>query len=189
MTTEELNGYMNAGNRVRGNSPQHRKMHEVSESARQTAARLNNGFHTQEEIRCIFSELTGRKVSDNFVLFPPFYSDYGKNIRVGENVFINSACCFQDQGGIEIGDGSLIGQQVVIATLDHDLNPGCRADMVPHKVVIGKNVWIGAHATVLPGVVIGDNAVVAAGAVVTKNVPENAVVAGVPARIIKYVNE
>lgn len=102
-------------------------------------------------------------------------------------MFINSGCCFQDQGGVEIGDNALIGQQVVIATLNHDLNPEKRADMIPAKVTIGKNAWVGAHATILAGVSIGENSVVAAGAVVTKDVPPNTVVGGVPAKIIKSI--
>ena len=120
-------------------------------------------------------------------MFPPFYTDCGKNITVGKRVFINSGCCFQDQGGVEIGDDVLIGQQVVIATLNHDLHPEKRASMTPKPVKIGNKVWIGAHATILPGVTIGDGAVVAAGAVVTKDVPPNTVVGGVPAKIIKEI--
>ena len=121
-------------------------------------------------------------------MFPPFYTDCGKNIRVGKNVFINAGCCFQDQGGIEIGDGCLIGQQVVIATLNHAFEPERRNDMTPARVTLGKRVWVGAHATILPGVRIGDNAVVAAGAVVTKDVPANTVVAGVPAKVIRKID-
>lgn len=120
-------------------------------------------------------------------MFPPFYTDCGKNIRIGKSVFINSGCQFQDQGGITIGDGTLIGHSVVLATLDHDLDPEHRADMHPRPISIGKNVWIGAHATVTRGVTVGDGAVVAAGAVVTKDVPPNTVVGGVPARVIKEI--
>ena len=98
-------------------------------------------------------------------------------------------CCFQDQGGIEIGDDVLIGHQVVIATLNHDLDPAKRGNMTPAPVKIGNKVWIGAHATVLPGVTVGEGAVIAAGAVVTKDVPANTVVAGVPAKPIKKTGE
>lgn len=187
MTENELTKLMNSGNVVVGGSNEHICMHVVSEQARDITMRLNNTFHTAEEIRGLFSELTGKKVDDAFGLFPPFYSDYGKNITVGKNVFINSGCCFQDQGGIEIGNGVLIGQQVVIATLNHGFAPKQRHDLLPRKVTIGDNVWIGAHATILPGVTIGDNAIIGAGAVVTKDVPSNVVVAGVPAKIIKQI--
>ena len=122
-----------------------------------------------------------------FGLFPPFYTDCGKNITVGKNVFINSGCKFQDQGGITIGDGTLIGHNVVLATLNHGIAPEERHDLFPAPIHIGKNVWIGANAVVLPGVAIGDHAVIAAGAVVTKDVPANAVVGGIPAKVIRLI--
>ncbi|MCX4313342.1 MAG: sugar O-acetyltransferase [Clostridia bacterium] len=187
MTEAELTNLMSNGVTVAGGSSEHLCMHDVSERAREITMRLNNAFHTAEEIRELFSELTGKKADDTFGLFPPFYSDYGKNITVGKNVFINSGCCFQDQGGIKIGDGCLIGQQVVIATLNHGIAPEHRQNLIPKKVTIGNNVWVGAHATILPGVTVGDNAVIGAGAVVTKDVPANTVAAGNPARIIKQI--
>ena len=118
-------------------------------------------------------------------MFPPFYTDFGKNITVGKNVFFNSDCKFQDQGGLFIDDGVLIGHGVVLATLNHDLSPAKRQQLHPAPIHIGKGVWIGANATVTPGVTIGDNAVIAAGAVVTKDVKANTVVGGVPAKFIK----
>ena len=170
-------------------SEAHLHMHEGADNARKIMAKINNSYHTMPQLRELFAELTGQEIDENFGLFPPFYTDYGKNIKLGKGVFINEGCCFQDQGGIEIGDNALIGQQVVIATLNHDLAPDKRANMIPAPVKIGKNVWIGAHATILAGVTIGDNAVVAAGAVVTKDVPANSVVGGVPAKIIKTIEE
>ena len=121
-------------------------------------------------------------------MFPPFYTDFGKNIHVGKNVFINSCCQFQDQGGIFIGDGALIGHSVVLATLNHGLAPEDRQNLYHAPIRIGKGVWIGAHATILAGVTIGDDAVIAAGAVVNKDVPAGAVVGGVPAKVIKYID-
>lgn len=149
---------------------------------------LNNQYHTPEEIREIMGRLTGKKVDDAFRLFPPFYTDFGKNITIGRDVFINSGCHFQDQGGIIIGDGSLIGHNVVLATVNHDLNPKNNRENHYAPITIGNHVWIGANATVLAGVAIGDWAVVGAGAVVTKDVPSKAVAAGVPARVIKTVD-
>ena len=137
----------------------------------------------------IFSELTGNKVDSSFMCFPPFYTDFGKNIRIGKNVFLNTGCSFQDRGGITIGDGALIGMNVTIATLNHGLPLETRSTTYPSPVVIGENVWIGSNATILPGVTIGDNSVVAAGAVVTKDVPENTVVVGVPAKAVKKIND
>ena len=150
-------------------------------------ALLNNSYHTPEKIRELFSALIGREVDEGFGMFPPFYTDCGRNIHVGRNVFINSCCHFQDQGGIYIDDGALIGHNVVLATLNHGQLPENRHDLLPSPIYIGKNVWIGASAVVLPGVRIGDGAIVAAGAVVTKDVPPNTVVGGVPARQLKSV--
>ncbi len=169
------------------NSSMHQHMHEASEQARKITSEMNNSYHTQDELKDLFSKLIGEKVDESFGLFPPFYTDYGRNIKIGKNVFINSGCCFQDQGGIEIKDRVLIGQQVVLATLNHDLNPYQRANMQPSPIQIGNDVWIGAHATILPGVTIGDGAVIAAGAVVTKNVEANTIVGGVPAKVIKNI--
>ncbi|MCH5158633.1 MAG: sugar O-acetyltransferase [Clostridiales bacterium] len=187
MDTKQFLEIMNRGEYVVAGSEAHLVMHYLSDEARRITAELNNAYHTNEEIRSIFAKLIGKDVDEGFGLFPPFYTDCGKNITVGKRVFINSGCCFQDQGGIDIGDDVLIGQQVVIATLNHDLNPEKRGSMVPKNVKIGNKVWIGAHATILAGVTIGDGAVVAAGAVVTKNVPPNTVVAGVPAKVIKEI--
>ena len=172
---------------IKAGSEAHLKMHELSARAQKITIRLNYGFHEPEETVRLFSELTESKVDDSFRCFLPFYTECGINIKLGKNVFINSGCCFQDHAGIEIGDGTLIGHQVVIATLNHAQDPLSRADMFPKPVKIGKNVWIGAHATILPGVTIGDNAIIAAGAVVTKDVENNVVVGGVPAKKIKDI--
>lgn len=187
METADFIKIMGTEGRVIAGSDVHKQMHLYSQEAQRITAQINGTYHTHEEMTKLFSALFGKEVDETFRVFPPFYTDCGKNITVGKNVFINSGCCFQDQGGIEIGDGTLIGHQVVIATLNHDLRPQSRADMFPKKVKIGKNVWIGAHATILQGVTIGDNAVVAAGAVVTKDVPTNTVVGGVPAKTIKQL--
>lgn len=159
----------------------------LSSEALRLTAQLNNVYRKPEEIRELFSRLTGKPVHESFALFPPFYTDCGKNITVGKNVFINSGCRFQDQGGITIGDDSLIGHNVVLATLNHSLNPEERATTLPAPIVIGKKVWLGANVTVIPGVTIGDGAVIAAGAVVTRDIPPNAVAAGVPARTVKMI--
>lgn len=172
---------------IKAGSEAHLKMHELSARAQKITTRLNYGYHEPEETVRLFSELTESKVDDSFRCFLPFYTECGINIKLGKNVFINSGCCFQDHAGIEIGDGTLIGHQVVIATLNHAQDPVSRADMFPKPVKIGKNVWIGAHATILPGVTIGDNAIIAAGAVVTKDVEKNAVAGGVPAKKIKDI--
>ena len=150
---------------------------------------MNNSYHTPEELREIMSRLIGKKVDDTFRLFPPFYTDFGKNITIGKDVFINSGCHFQDQGGIEIGDGALIGHNVVLATINHDTIPGNGRKNHNAPIQLGKQVWIGSNATILPGVTVGDWAVIAAGAVVTSDVPPYTIVGGVPAKIIKRVKE
>lgn len=181
--------HLNSGKPVKGGSEVHLFMHGVSQEALKITAEINGSYHDPETLRALFSKLTGRPVDESFGLFPPFYTDCGKNIHVGKGVFINMGCKFQDQGGIYIGDGSLIGHNVVLATLNHAMSPKDRGSMVPAPIHIGRNVWIGANATVLPGVTIGDGAVVAAGAVVTKDVPENTVVGGVPAKVIRQLSE
>lgn len=148
---------------------------------------LNNSYHTPEELREIMGRLIGKKVDDTFRLFPPFYTDFGKNITIGKDVFINSGCHFQDQGGITIGDGSMIGHNVVLATINHDLNPENDRKNHYKPVQIGAHVWIGSNATILPGVSIGDWAVVAAGAVVAKDVPALTIVGGIPAKVLKTI--
>ncbi len=132
-------------------------MHRTSQEALRITGELNGGYHEPERVR----------------------------ESLGERIFINSGCKFQDQGGVVIGDDCLIGHNTVLATLNHDLAPSRRADMHPAPIVIGRNVWIGANVTVLPGVTIGDNAVVAAASVVKKDVPENSVVVGSPARVVR----
>lgn len=181
--------YVNSGKTIVGGSEMHKFMVSLSNEAMKLTALLNSSYHTPTEIREIMSELTGRKIDDSFNMFPPFYTDCGKNIKIGKNVFINSCCCFQDQGGIIIDDGSLIGHHVVLATLNHSFKPEERNNTIPKAIKIGKNVWIGSNSTILGGVNIGDNAIIGAGSVVTKDVPANRIVAGNPAHIIKSIYE
>ena len=159
-----------------------------SDEAQKLTMVLNTSYHSKEEIVAIFSELTGRKVDPSFSCNPPFYTNFGKNISIGKNVFFNIGCSFQDRGGISIGDGALLGMNVTIATLNHGLSIETRNTVYPSSVTIGENVWIGSNSTILPGVTIGNGSVVAAGAVVNKDVPADTVVAGVPAKIIKKIN-
>lgn len=163
--------------------------HKLSQEALKITMEINNKYHTEEEIVELFSELTGRKIDKSFRLFPPFHTDCGKNIKIGKNVFINACCKFQDQGGIEIGNGVLIGHNVTLATLNHDERPAFRQNIYPKPIKIGDNVWIGSNATILQGVTIGNGAIIGANAVVTKDVPENTIVAGIPAKIIRRIKE
>lgn len=178
---------LNAGETIRGDSPHHRVMHAASQEALRITAELNGRYHPPEEVVELMRALTGQRVPDSFRMFPPFTTDFGRNLRFGERVFLNSGCRFQDQGGIDIGDGALIGHNAVITTLNHELDPAHRADMHPAPVRIGRDVWLGANVTILPGVTIGDGAVVGAGSVVTKNVAARTVVAGVPAHHLRDI--
>ena len=187
MTLEEFLNYVPTRGPL-NTEGMHRLMNEMSEEARRVTFRLNSAWHSLEEIRALLGELFGRPVPDTLRVFPPFYSDFGKNIHVGEHVFINACCHFQDHGGVTLGDGCQIGHNVVFATLNHGLEPADRGTTYPAPIVLGRNVWVGSNATILRGVTIGDNAVVAAGAVVSRDVPANTIVGGVPARIIKRID-
>lgn len=145
-------------------------------------------FDDADEIRTLFSELTGRTVDGHFRLIPPFYTAYGLKIRVGERVFINQNCTLYDLAEIRIGDDVMIGPNVSIITEGHPVSPSQRrAYVVAKPIVIERNVWIAAGATIIGGVTVGENSVVAAGSVVTKDVPPNTLVGGNPARVIRSI--
>lgn len=189
MDLDEFLAHLNSGKTVQGGSEAHQFMHGVSQQALKITAEINGSYHEPAELRALFSELIGKPVDETFGLFPPFYTDCGKNITIGKNVFINMGCKFQDQGGICIGDEVLIGHNAVLATLNHVKSPAHRSSMIPAPIHIGNRVWIGSNATILPGVTIGDGAIVAAGAVVSRDVPENTIVAGVPAKVVRKLSE
>lgn len=187
MTVSEFLKHVSQGLPIPAESEIHDCMVRLSNEAMKITAELNASYHTPLEVQRLISELTGQKVDETVCIFPPFYADCGKNLKLGKHVFINAGCFFQDQGGITIKDHALIGPKVVLATLNHDFRPEHRMTTYPAPIVIGRSVWIGANVTVMPGVTIGDNSVIAAGAVVTKDVPENVVAGGVPARILKTI--
>lgn len=187
MDLNEFLTYLNSGKEVTAKSDIHIYMTYLAEEARKLSDELNNKYNPPEKVQELFFNLINRPIDKTFRLFPPFYTDCGKNIKIGKNVFINSCCHFQDQGGIVIGNNVLIGHNVVIATLNHDQTPKLRASIIPKKVKIGNDVWIGANSTILPGVTIDDGAIIGAGAVVTKDVKKNTIVGGNPAKIIKEI--
>ncbi|MDE6310704.1 MAG: sugar O-acetyltransferase [Muribaculaceae bacterium] len=187
MTTAEFMEIMRSGEIIPAGSPVHAKMHELSQEAIRITMQINTAYHTHDEIVALMSELTGTEIHDSFGLFPPFYTDCGKNTRIGKRVFLNSGCKFQDQGGITIGDDVLIGHNCVIATLNHVMDPDKRGDMIAAPVKIGNKVWVGANVTILQGVTIGDGAIIAAGAVVNKDVAPRTIVGGMPAKVLKSI--
>jgi len=147
-------------------------------------------YADQPEIVRLFAELAGGQPGAHFRLIPPFFTDCGLRIRVGERVFINQNCTFYALAEITIGDDVLIGPNVSLITSEHPVSPSRRrAALVGRPITIGRNVWIAAGATVIGGVTIGENAVVAAGSVVTRDVPADTLVAGNPARVIRSIAE
>ena len=185
MSIEKLLKHLEKDNTVIGGTDAGEVLDLLADEAMRITAELNNLYHSPEEVRDIFSRLTGNPVDESFKMFPPFYTECGKNIHVGKNVFINFCCHFQDQGGVYIGDDVLIGSNVVFATINHGMDPDERHLHHLESIHIGNKVWIGSNSTVLPGVTVGDGAIIAAGAVVAKDVPPKTVVGGVPARVIK----
>ena len=189
MNIQELLQYFSESETIGENQEAIDLMRHYSREAQKITMEINTHYHDVDELAELFSRLIGKPVGEGFGLFPPFYTDFGKNITIGNNVFINAGCKFQDQGGIYIDDGALIGHGVVLATLNHDMAPEKRQQLHPAPIHIGKGVWIGANATICSGVTIGDHAVVAAGAVVVKDVPADSIVGGVPAKFIKRIDE
>ena len=186
MTLNEFLKYVETRKPLKGDEI-HQFMNKMSDEARRMTFELNGSYHDPEEIRELLSRLFNKPVDPSFRVFPPFYTDFGKNITVGKNVFINACCHFQDHGGVTLDDGCQIGHNVVFATLNHGFAPEDRSTTYPAPIVLKKNVWVGSNATILSGVTIGENAIVGAGSVVTKDVPDNAIVGGVPAKVIKYI--
>ncbi|MBK8389364.1 MAG: sugar O-acetyltransferase [Saprospiraceae bacterium] len=175
-----------AGETIKLDDPEYPELFKVIKKAIYTTSKLNNLItNDAQEINAIFSELIGQKVDETFFLIPPFYSDFGENIQIGKNVFVNHACTFMDRGGITIEDNVLIGPKVNLITTNHPSNPLERKATISNPILIKKGAWIGVGATILPGVTIGENAIVAAGAVVSKDVPNDVIVGGIPAKVIK----
>lgn len=177
---------MRSGEAVPMNDPDYGEIREAVNRTFSLLAKLNTSSHV-DEVRAILGEIIGVPVDETTTVFPPFYTNIGRNISLGKNVFVNHACSFLDLGGIVIGDEVMIGPRVNITSEDHPVDVASRKTLVPSVVVIQRNAWIGAGATILPGVTVGENSVVAAGAVVRKDVPANTVVGGVPARVLKQI--
>ena len=174
------------GETILPSDPQAYRMREASYSTKKLLVQMNNATDPKE-IRDFLSQITGSEIDESVDVFTPLYINYGKHTKIGKNVFINFDCIFLDLGGITIEDGVLIAPKVSLLSEGHPVSPDKRHSLVPKHIHIKKNAWIGANATILQGVTIGENSVVAAGSVVSKDVPDNVIVGGAPAKIIKEI--
>ncbi|CAM3991781.1 Acetyltransferase (isoleucine patch superfamily) [Pedobacter westerhofensis] len=177
---------LRSGDLIRLNDPEYYRISEVVDRTIKLSRLLNTATDINS-IRALLSEIIGARIDESTTIFAPFHTNFGKFTSIGKNVFINHACSFLDMGGITIEDDVLIGPRVNLVTENHPLDPVDRRALLTKPIVIKRNAWIGAGATILPGVTIGENAVVAAGAVVSKDVAPNSVVGGVPAKFIKNI--
>lgn len=177
---------MKAGELFRLDDPEYPKIQEVVNRTIALSAALNTSTNI-DQIRERLSEIIDSPIDQSTTIFAPFYTNFGKFIQIGKNVFINHACTFLDMGGITIEDNVLIGPKVNLITENHPLDPTDRKALIAKPIIIKQNAWIGAAATILPGVTVGENSIVAAGAVVSKDVPDNVVVGGIPAKLIKTI--
>lgn len=160
------------------------KMREASFATKKIIIEMNNASNP-DEIRNFLSQITDSKIDESVTVFTPLHINYGKHTKIGKNVFINFDCVFLDLGGITIEDNVLIAPKVSLLTEGHPIATEDRHSLIPKPILIKKNAWIGANATILQGVTIGENAIVAAGSVVSKDVPDNTIAGGIPAKFLK----
>jgi acetyltransferase-like isoleucine patch superfamily enzyme len=184
--TTDIFERLRSGETIQPNDPEAYKMIEASFDTKKLLVRMNSTADPAE-VRNLLGQVTGSEIDESTTVFTPLYINYGKHLKIGKNVFINFDCTFLDLGGITIEDGVLIAPKVSLLSEGHPVSPESRHSLMVAPIHIRKNAWIGANATILPGVTIGENAVVAAGAVVSKDVPDNTIVGGIPARIIKTI--
>lgn len=180
---------MRNGERISETDSSFPRLCEEIENTRKLISELNAGYHSPDEVRALLERIWGQSLDATVRMFPPFHTAFGKLTQVGKGVFINFDCTFLDQGGITIEDEVFIGPGVKIITEHHPETPALRHRLSVKPIVIRRNAWIGAGVIILPGVIVGENSIVGAGAVVTKDVPDNAVVAGVPAKFIRNIKE
>ncbi|MCF2500402.1 DapH/DapD/GlmU-related protein [Dyadobacter chenhuakuii] len=186
-TEKDIFARLQAGELLRKDDPEYGKFAEVVARTIRLCVQMNATATELDQVRTQLSEIIGTEIDESTTIFPPFYTNFGKSVKLGKNVFINHACSFLDIGGITIEDNVQIGPRVNLTSENHPLDPDDRTTLIPKPVIIKRNAWIGAGATILPGVTIGENAVVAAGAVVSRDVPANTVVAGIPAKVVKQI--
>lgn len=186
MSTENIFERLRNGETISPNDPEAYRMREESFATKKLLVQMNS-TPDPDEIRNYLSQITHTEIDESVVVFTPLHINYGKHTKIGKNVFINFDCVFLDLGGITIEDDVFIAPKVSILSEGHPTSLVDRHSLVPKAIHIKKNAWIGAGATILPGVTIGENAVVAAGAVVSSDVAPNTIVGGVPAKFIKNI--
>jgi acetyltransferase-like isoleucine patch superfamily enzyme len=186
MQTTDIFERLKRGETILANDPEAYKMRETSHNTKKILVQMNSATDPKE-IRNLFSQITGSEIDNSVDVFPPLYINYGKHTKIGKNVFINFDCVFLDLGGITIEDNVLIAPKVCLLSEGHPTSIEDRHSLIPKPIHIKKNAWVGASATILQGVTIGENAVVASGSVVSKDVPDNTIVGGIPAKIIKEI--
>ncbi|RZF61627.1 sugar O-acetyltransferase [Sphingobacterium corticibacterium] len=186
MQTTDIFKRLRNGETILPNDPQAYKMREASYKTKELLVQMNSATDPKD-IRDLLSQITDTEIDESVAVFTPLYINYGKHTKIGKNVFINFDCTFLDLGGITIEDNVLIAPKVSLLSEGHLLEPENRHALMPKPIHIKKNAWIGAGATILQGVTIGENAIVASGAVVSKDVPDNTVVGGIPAKIMKTI--
>ncbi|MBA0883138.1 sugar O-acetyltransferase [Flavobacterium undicola] len=178
---------LKSGEPIRLNDPEYYKINEIVSRTIKLSQQLNVSDNI-DAVRELLSEIIGTKIEESTTVFPPFYTNFGKFIAIGKNVFINHACSFLDMGGITIEDEVLIGPKANLITENHPIDPNDRRALITKPILIKRRAWIGAGATILPGVTVGENSIIAAGAVVSKDVPDNVIMGGIPAKIIKSID-
>lgn len=187
MKTIDIFERLRSGETILQNDPDGYKMLEEAFATKKLLLLMNNATEP-EKIRNFLSQITATEIDESVTVFTPLHINYGKHTKIGKNVFINFDCVFLDLGGITIEDNVLIAPKVGLLTEGHPTSIEDRHSLIPKPIHIKKNAWIGANATILQGVTIGENAIVAAGSVVSKDVPDNTIVGGIPAKIIKEIN-
>lgn len=183
---QELSDIMKSGKPFRLDDPAFQAINDLKDRTLSLIAKLNASTNV-DQFRERLSDIIGTKIDESTTIFAPFHTNFGRHISIGKNIFINHACSFLDLGGITIEDNVLIGPKVNLISENHPIDPTQRKSLIGKPILIKKNAWIGAAATILPGITVGENSIVAAGAIVTKDVPDNCIVAGNPARIVKKI--
>ena len=188
MLTKNLQELIATGS-IDKDEPLFQLIHQIQEENSRYLIELNQQAYTHNEVRNLLATIIQDKIDETVTILLPFYTDFGRNIHFGKNIFINRAAMFVDLGGIIIEDNVLIGPRVNLLSVNHPELPMKRRGVLLAPITIKKFAWLGAGVTVLPGITIGENAIVAANATVTKDVPANAIVAGTPAKIIRWIQE